>query len=275
MEVIKQQVPMVGITSHEYYGMNNEAYLDPSRLDSNFHTSYNWTATLDVYFGTGHPKMQMVAGEIGPSIGGSGDCTENYYRFNGFSDGFWYLDSLGAHAQAGYQIFCRQDFYGIDYAILDCVGHYPVPDYYVAILWNLVNSPRVLNTTRPTTKPVGTVRPYAHCSKQYPGGIVLMIININGFAITTNITLGNGGKLGDTREDYLMTAPPPVNGTYPDGIYGKRVQLNGVTLDFTVGGQLPPIKPVPCQDKDVSIVKMPEYSYAFFVYPNAGHSLCK
>jgi len=72
-----------------------------------------------------------------------------------------------------------------------------------------------------------------------------------------------------------MTAPPPVTGTYPDGIYGKRIQLNGVTLNFTVGGQLPPIKPVPCQDKDVSIVNMPEYSFAFFVYPNAGHSLCK
>jgi len=177
------------------------------------------------------------------------------------------------HAQAGYQIFCRQDFYGIDYAILDCVGHYPVPDYYLAIVWNLVVGPHVLNTTRPITKPTATIRPYAHCSKQYKGGLTVMIVNINAVAVTVQITL-TSGTLGSSREDYLMTAPPPVNGSYPDGIYGKKVQLNGQTLDFTVGGQLPAIKPVQSQDADKSIINLPEYSYAYYVYPNANSPIC-
>jgi len=104
MELQKQKVPMHGITSHEYYGMNNDAMVDGSRLDSNFNTAFNWTGELNYYYGTNR-TLQMWAGETGPSIGGSGDCTDNYHRFNIFADGFWYLDSLGAHAVAGYQVF--------------------------------------------------------------------------------------------------------------------------------------------------------------------------
>jgi len=273
MQIQKQNVPMYGITSHEYYGMNNDAMIDPSRLDSNFHTSYNWTGTLNQYFGVNR-KIQMVADEIGPSIGGSGDCTDNYHRFNIFADGFWYLDSLGAHAQAGYQIFCRQDFYGIDYALLDCPGHFPVPDYYLGYVWSLTAGPSVFNTTRPITKPAGLIRPYAHCSKQYPGGLTIMIVNIASVTIITQITLTTG-SLGTTREDYLMTSPPPATAPYPDGMYGKKVQLNGVTLNFTVGGELPTIKPITSTVSDKSLITMPQYSYGFFVYPNANLPLCK
>jgi hypothetical protein len=274
MQVQKQNVPMYGITSHEYYGMNNDAMIDPSRLDSNFHTAYNWTGTLNQYYGVDR-KIQMVADEIGPSIGGSGDCTDNYHRFNIFADGFWYLDSLGAHAQAGYQIFCRQDFYGIDYALLDCPGHFPVPDYYLGVVWSLTMGPHVLNTTRPITKPSGLIRPYAHCSAQYPGGLAVAVININSVAVTTQVTLTGGATLGSTREDYLMNAPPPATAPYPDGMYGKKVQLNGATLNFTVGGQLPPIRPVQSTAADKSMIDLPEYSYGYFVYPNANVPICK
>jgi len=270
MQVQKQKIPMVGITSHEYYGMNNDAYLDPSRLDSNFHTSLHWTATLDQYFGANR-EIQMWAGEIGPSIGGSGDCTENYYRFNGFSDGFWYLDSLGAHAQAGYQVFCRQDFYGIDYALLDCTYITPVPDYYSAIIWNIVMSSKVFNTTRPGK---GLVRPYAHCSKQYPGAVAVLVINIWSGSANVKISLSSG-SLGSTREDWLLTTPPPVTGTYPQGIYGKNIQLNGVNLTYTVGGQLPPLKAAQSKATDPSVITMPMYSYGFFVYPQSSVPACK
>jgi heparanase 1 len=269
-EVIKQKIPMVGITSHEYYGMNNDAYIDPSRLDSNFHTSYNWTATLDQYFGTDR-QIQMWAGEIGPSIGGSGDCTENYYRFNGFADGFWYLDSLGAHAQAGYQAFARQDFYGIDYALLDCTSITPVPDYYSAIVWNIVMGSKVLNTTRPGK---GLVRPYAHCSKQYPGSVAVLIVNIWSGSSDVKVSL-TSGSLGTTRDDWLFTTSTPATNPYPQGMYGKGIQLNGVNLTYTVGGQLPTLKPVPGKGTDLSMITMPAYSYGFFVYPGSSISACK
>jgi len=280
LQIQKQKVPMIGITSHEYYGMNNEAYITPSRLDSNFKTSQNWTGTLNAYYGGDNLKrtMQMWAGEIGPSIGGSGDCTDNYHRFNGFSDGFWYVDSLGVHAQSGYQVFCRQDFYGIDYALLDCAGHFPVPDFYSAKLWTTLVGVNVFNTTRPITKPDGAVRPYAQCSKEYPGGLVIIAINILDGVANLKVTL-TSGSLGNTREDYLLTAPPMSGYNYsypvPDNIYDKKVQLNGKTLDFTVGGNLPPLNPVTSSASDKSVISLSAYSYGFFVYPNANLPLCK
>jgi len=278
IQTTNQNVPMVGITSHEYYGMNNAAYITGSRLDSNFQTSYNWTGTMNAYYGGSNLKrtMQMWAGEIGPSIGGSGDCTDNYHRFNGFSDGFWYLDSLGAHAQAGYQVFCRQDFYGIDYALLNCAGHFPVPDYYLAMVWNSVAGSHVFNTTRPITKPDGAVRVYSHCSKQYPGGLTVMLINILDGVANVHITL-TAGSLGTSREDYIFTAPPSNDYSYPvpDNVYDQKVWLNGKSLDFTVGGQLPPLNPVQSSASDKSVVSMPAYSYAFVVYPNANFAICK
>jgi heparanase 1 len=260
--------------------MNNDNYIQGARLDSNFKTSQNWTGTLNQYFGGSNLKrtMQMWAGEIGPSIGGSGDCTDNYHRFNGFSDGFWYLDSLGVHAQTGYQVFCRQDFYGIDYALLDCAGHFPVPDYYTAMIWDIVAGTNVFNTTRPITKPDGSVRPYAHCSKQYPGGLTVILINILDGVANTQVTL-TSGTVGNTRYDYLLTAPPEQGYNYsypvPQNIYDKKVQLNGKNLDFTVGGQLPPLTPVTSTASDKSIISLPAYSYGFFVFPDANLALCK
>jgi hypothetical protein len=41
-------------------------------------------------------------------------------RWANFADSHWYLDSMGVKAAAGYSVFCRQDFVGIDYGMIDC-----------------------------------------------------------------------------------------------------------------------------------------------------------
>jgi len=97
-QFIAQKIPMYAITSHEYYGMNDGAYIDGGRLDSSISTSSNWTGTLAQWYGPTGSSPQMWAGETGPSIGGSGTCSPDYHRFNIFADGFWYLDSLASHA---------------------------------------------------------------------------------------------------------------------------------------------------------------------------------
>jgi len=272
MDTKKQGVPMHGITSHEYYGMNDQVYLEGSRLDSNFETSYNWTGEMNYYYGTDR-TIQMWAGEIGPSIGGSGNCSDYYHRFNIFADGFWYLDSLGAHAVAGYQVFCRQDFYGIDYALIDCVSLYPAPDYYLAIIWNQVNSPYVLNTTRPSNANA-QVRSYAHCSKQYDGGLVIMLINLLNQTAQVDVTLSSG-SLGNTREDYVLSVPGDHFAPYPNGIYGKAITLNGQLLNLTSSGTLPSFKPVQFSGSNKNVIAIEGTTYGYFVYPDAGLSICK
>lgn len=41
-----------------------------------------------------------------------------------------YLDAMGSKARHGYSAFCRQDFIGADYGMLDCATHTPLPDFY-------------------------------------------------------------------------------------------------------------------------------------------------
>jgi len=168
------------------------------------------------------------------------------------------------------KFFCRQDFYGIDYALLDCVAHFPVPDYYLALLWNQVNSKYVLNATRPSS----SIRSYSHCSKQYDGGVVIMLINIMNSTMDVNVTLPSG-TLGNTREDYVMSVPGDPWAAYPGGIYGKQVTLNGNLLALDSSGNLPSLKPAQYTGSSPQTITMNPVTYAFFVYPNAQLALCK
>ena len=48
-------------------------------------------------------------------------------------------------AANGYAAFCRQDFIGIDYGLLDCETHAPLPDYYGGVLWSMLMGRFVLS----------------------------------------------------------------------------------------------------------------------------------
>ena len=78
------------------------------------------------------PGLEVWAGEIGPHNGGSPPCNSSALRWATFADTFWYVDALGSKARHGYQAFCRQDFVGADYGLLDCASHTPLPDFYGA-----------------------------------------------------------------------------------------------------------------------------------------------
>ena len=58
--------------------------------------------------------MKVWAGEIGPHPGRSPGCDHSSLRWANFGDTFWYIDSMGLKAASGYDMFCRQDFVGID-----------------------------------------------------------------------------------------------------------------------------------------------------------------
>jgi hypothetical protein len=66
------------------------------------------------------PSVQIWAGEIGPHNGGTVACDHSMMRWANFADSHWYLDAMGVKAAAGYSVFCRQDFVGIDYGMIDC-----------------------------------------------------------------------------------------------------------------------------------------------------------
>ena len=65
-------------------------------------------------------SVGVWGGEIGPHNGGSPVCDHSSMRWAVFGDVLWFADALGAKAAAGYAGFCRQDYIGADYGLLDC-----------------------------------------------------------------------------------------------------------------------------------------------------------
>ena len=83
---------------------------------------------------------------------------------------------MGTKAFYGYQVFCRQDFIGLDYALIDCSTHTPLPDYYTGVLFGRLMGTGVLSADTAATTD-GVLRSYAHCSRATPGGVTVLFIN--------------------------------------------------------------------------------------------------
>jgi hypothetical protein len=86
-------------------------------------------------------------GEIGPHNAGSPVCSHASMRWAVFGDSFWYADALAAKARHGYASFCRQDYIGADYGMVDCSTGTPLPDFFTALVWTHVMGPTVLGVT--------------------------------------------------------------------------------------------------------------------------------
>jgi heparanase 1 len=70
---------------------------------------------------------------------------------------------MGLKAASGYNMFCIQDFVGIDYGLIDCTTFNPLPDYYAGVLWGRTMGSKVLNVSS-TNSSSGGVHSYAHCT---------------------------------------------------------------------------------------------------------------
>jgi hypothetical protein len=93
-------------------------------------------------------------------------------RWAVFGDSFWYADALAAKARHGYASFCRQDYIGADYGMLDCSTGTPLPDFFTALVWTHVMGPTVLGVMLADDKgeTIGTsavVRAAVHCVAEH------------------------------------------------------------------------------------------------------------
>ena len=171
------------------------------------------------------PEVQIWAGEIGPHNGGSIPC-KNGGRWANWGSTFWYLDAMASKAANGYSVFCRQDFIGIDYGMLDCASHAPLPDFYGGILWSKLMGQKVLHVSGSTPAAGRSVRAYAHCAANITGAVTVLLLNIDANA-TATVNLGKlGSKTTRQRKEWHLVG---VNGT--DAAFAA---LNDVTLQYSV-----------------------------------------
>ena len=156
-------------------------------------------------------------------------CDHTQMRWSNFADSHWYLDAMGVKAANGYSAFCRQDFVGIDYGMIDCSTYAPLPDYYSGILWSTLMSTEVLQAE--SSDP--TLRSYAHCSAKSTGQLTVLLINLEATMART-VTLA-GLELGG------LSAPKADGGggevvvtewhlTGPNGTASTEMALNGELL---------------------------------------------
>jgi heparanase len=272
-------VPVEGATHHEYIEVDPTAagFTSPTRLALNAaiaaavnHTVRSVSRTVGIW-----------GGEIGPHNGGSPPCDHSSMRWAVFGDSFWYADALAAKARHGYAGFCRQDYIGADYGLVDCSTGAPLPDFFTALMWTHVMGPTVLSArlTDESGSVVGdgaVVRAAAHClaagesAAPSSGGVGLMLINLSNRSTTARFDPDLGGV---SRVYVLEPSPDPTASlTGEAGLLGTGVTLNGVLLRAAADGTV--ARPVAAAGHGGN-ASLPAHSIAFFALSQANHPDCR
>ena len=155
------------------------------------------------------------------------------------ADMAWNLGALGAAAEVGVHVFCRETLAG-DW--LEVIGlwqpgdgrtgdhsrpYTPHPDFWVAALWSKLMGTAVLGSNAtarsraapPPRPPAPTLRTFAHCSKRVPGTVAFAVA-VSPCTRTEALTLHFAGAR--TLTAYMLTS---VGGAGRDAL-----NLNGEEL---------------------------------------------
>ena len=175
--------------------------------------------------------VHPTTGEVGPHNGGTTpnpDCSGTKVCGR-FGSALWYADAMSAKARAGYAAFCRQDFVGADYGLVNYTTLAPTPDYWLLALWKRLVGVRVLAVSPPADT---RVRAYAFCGTT-ASTVTLVFINLASTpACLTPPGIANPVK---PRTEWNLTPDDGVSVT------AAGVRLNGVLLALGAGGALPPL----------------------------------
>lgn len=264
-------VPLLALTHHEYVEVDEYLTVKSREWKNYFETLDKVGAIAKIVNQTlreSGVETPIWIGESGPHNGASpGVLSDKSMRWNNFADSFWYLDAMASKAAHGYSAFCRQDFIGIDYALVDAQYNTPLPDYYAHILWSTVMGTGVLATKSSSSE---TLRAYAHCSADRTGIAVLLInldskaasVTLTGLSsISTSTSTSTSGSCASQnncpRKDYILTGP--------NGTNSSEVALNGKLLMMTETGKLPSMAPKEMKGIGTNVVKIEGAAIAFVV----------
>ena len=194
-----------------------------------------------------------------------------------------YADALASKAYHGYEGFCRQDYIGGDYGLLDCSTGAPLPDYWTALLFGTTMGPRVLEVELAAVSSTSSVKVYAHCTAAgvagnngeggtgSGGSVTVLVINLSN--VTTVVSLGASSVI--TRE-YVLTPSDDASSslTGEAGVMGTGIMLNGKELRVGGDGSIPAVAK---QGRAVGKgeTSIPPTSVSFLVVAGAGHPACK
>jgi hypothetical protein len=169
-----------------------------------------------------------------------------------FLDTFRYLVQHASLAERGVKVIMHNTLASSDYGLLDENTFAPRPNYWAALLWRRLMGATVLD---PHTSPIPNVYVYAHCLRNHPGGVTLLVINADRQQVH-EITLPSEA------ERYTLTAKQ---------LQDTTVQLNGKTLELNRDGDLPQFLG---QSTRAGHISFAPTSITFLEIANADNSNC-
>jgi len=170
-----------------------------------------------------------------------------------FTDTFRYLDQLGRLAKQGVRVVAHNTLVASDYGMLDERDFTPKPKYWGALLWRRLMGSTVLDSGVPIR---AGLHAYAHCLRDKPEGVALLLINTDRVAAQT-ITLPAAG------ERYTLTSRDPLS---------RAVDLNGSALTLGAGDALPSLSGARVSAGKVTLAPA---SITFLAVPGAGNPSCR
>jgi heparanase len=170
-----------------------------------------------------------------------------------FIDAFRYLNQLGALATKNVQVVMHNTLNASDYAFIDESTLMPRPDYWAAVLWRRLMGTTVLDAG-PSSSP--NLHLYAQCLRGKPGGVDVLAINVDR-------TKAAHLRLPQKSLRYTLTS---------DDLMSPTVMLNGVMLQASEAGDLPPMNGASQKSGDIELAPI---SIAFFAIPGAHNNACR
>jgi hypothetical protein len=150
------------------------------------------------------------------------------------------------------QVVMHNTLAASDYGLLDETTLTPRPNYWGALLWRKLMGATVLDPGVPIA--IGR-HVYAHCQRDTPGGVTLLVINNDRTAQRLETPLA--GKR------YTLSAEPLENG---------EVKLNGEVLKLGDNDDLPPLEGVATAAGPLALAPA---TITFLSLERAGNDACR
>ena len=169
-----------------------------------------------------------------------------------FLDTFRYLDQLGRLAKGGVQVVMHNTLAASDYALLDDHTYAPRPNYWAALLWRRLMGTTVLDSGIP----IGPgLHVYAHCMRDTPGGVTLLVINTSQNESKSLVVPVEGQR-------YTLSSA---------NLADQAVRLNGIDLQLGVDDTFPPL---PWNNSASGTTDFAPATITFIAVPAANNTAC-
>src|ERR1700674_2732375 len=170
-----------------------------------------------------------------------------------FLDSFRYLVQHASLAQRGVGVIMHNTLAASDYGLLDENTFAPRPNYWAAWLWRRLMGTTVLDPGSSSTR---NTYLYAHCLRNHPGGVALLVINADAQQV-------HEVTLVPEAERYTLTAKQ---------LQDRALQLNGKTLELNSVSDVPEFEGQRTRTGRISFAPA---SITFLAIPNASNSSCR